>query len=219
MVTTGYCKDSNATLLIISKCVHNIRVLIYIFPDKNSLKVNAQGPIKQECSVCSCVCVLKWPREKHKQVGPLAAKILLILIPAKFIFINLFLNLYVLFLKQATWLEGHSLAQTVFTNLYTHNPDIIEDRCLKAFTLAVLKMVDIIKDKVIRAGVFEEVSLVIIEDRQHTPIHNPTHRHTLPQFWRHRGFTRISHWQCSDGRNYQKLLELEDWKKLNCIKL
>ena len=82
-------------------------------------------------------------------------------------------------LLQATWLEGHSLAQTVFTNLYTHNPDIIEDRCLKAFTLAVLKMVDIIKDKVIRAGVFEEVSFVIIEDREHTPTH--THTDTHPQ--------------------------------------
>ncbi|XP_072050526.1 N-alpha-acetyltransferase 35, NatC auxiliary subunit-like isoform X2 [Amphiura filiformis] len=55
-----------------------------------------------------------------------------------------------------TWLEGHSLAQTVFTNLYTHNPDLIEDRCLRAFTVAILKIVDIIKDKVIRAGVFEE---------------------------------------------------------------
>ncbi|XP_038078607.1 N-alpha-acetyltransferase 35, NatC auxiliary subunit-like isoform X1 [Patiria miniata] len=56
----------------------------------------------------------------------------------------------------ATWLEGHSLAQTVFTNLYTHNPDLIEDRCVRAFTLAVLKIVDIVKDKVVRASVFEE---------------------------------------------------------------
>lgn len=55
-----------------------------------------------------------------------------------------------------TWLEGHSLAQTVFTNLYTHNPALIEDRILKALTLAVLKMVDIIKDKVIKGAVFEE---------------------------------------------------------------
>ncbi|XP_033634032.1 N-alpha-acetyltransferase 35, NatC auxiliary subunit-like [Asterias rubens] len=56
----------------------------------------------------------------------------------------------------ATWLEGHSLAQTVFTNLYTHNPDLIEDRGTRAFTLAALKIVDIIKDKVVRASVFEE---------------------------------------------------------------
>ncbi|KAJ8304627.1 hypothetical protein KUTeg_018210 [Tegillarca granosa] len=31
-----------------------------------------------------------------------------------------------------TWLEGHSLAQTVFTNLYLHNPYIIEDRNVRA---------------------------------------------------------------------------------------
>ncbi|XP_071954055.1 N-alpha-acetyltransferase 35, NatC auxiliary subunit-like isoform X2 [Antedon mediterranea] len=59
-------------------------------------------------------------------------------------------------LNKVTWLEGHSLAQTVFTSLYTHNADIIEDRCIRAFTLAILKMVDIIKDKVIRAAVYEE---------------------------------------------------------------
>ncbi|CAB1319463.1 unnamed protein product [Coregonus sp. 'balchen'] len=38
-----------------------------------------------------------------------------------------------------TWLEGHSLAQTVFTCLYVHNPDLIEDPALKAFTLGILK--------------------------------------------------------------------------------
>lgn len=56
----------------------------------------------------------------------------------------------------ATWMEGHSLAQTVFTNLYAHNPELIDDRCLRAFSLVILKMVDSIKDKVMRAGVFEE---------------------------------------------------------------
>ncbi|KAK2559132.1 N-alpha-acetyltransferase 35 [Acropora cervicornis] len=30
-----------------------------------------------------------------------------------------------------TWLDGHSLVQTVFTCLYMHNPFIIEDPCLK----------------------------------------------------------------------------------------
>lgn len=58
---------------------------------------------------------------------------------------------------QVTWLEGHSLAQTVFTNLYSHNPSLVEDRTLKALTLALLKMVDLVKDRVIKAGVFEEV--------------------------------------------------------------
>ncbi|XP_025078091.1 N-alpha-acetyltransferase 35, NatC auxiliary subunit-like [Pomacea canaliculata] len=55
-----------------------------------------------------------------------------------------------------TWLEGHSLAQTVFTNLYLHNPYIIEDRCLKAFSIVILKTVDIIRERINRAGCFEE---------------------------------------------------------------
>lgn len=45
-----------------------------------------------------------------------------------------------------SWLEGHSLAQTVFTNLYLHKPYILEDKILKAFCLSVYKLIDIIKD-------------------------------------------------------------------------
>ena len=56
-----------------------------------------------------------------------------------------------------TWLEGHSLAQTVFTNLYLHNPYIINDRCLKAFSIVMLKIVDVIRERINRAGCFEEV--------------------------------------------------------------
>ncbi|KAL4227585.1 N-alpha-acetyltransferase 35 NatC auxiliary subunit [Mactra antiquata] len=55
-----------------------------------------------------------------------------------------------------TWLEGHSLAQTVFTNLYLHDPSLIDDRCLKAFSICLLKIVDLIRDRINRAGVFEE---------------------------------------------------------------
>ncbi|XP_055956276.1 N-alpha-acetyltransferase 35, NatC auxiliary subunit [Patella vulgata] len=55
-----------------------------------------------------------------------------------------------------TWLEGHSLAQTVFTNLFLHNPYIIEDRTLKAFSICMLKIVDVIRERVNRASVFEE---------------------------------------------------------------
>ncbi|XP_067665722.1 N-alpha-acetyltransferase 35, NatC auxiliary subunit-like [Haliotis asinina] len=55
-----------------------------------------------------------------------------------------------------TWLEGHSLAQTVFTNLYLHDPYLIEDRCLKAFSICSLKIVDNIREKINRANVFEE---------------------------------------------------------------
>ena len=45
-----------------------------------------------------------------------------------------------------TWLEGHSLAQTVFINLYTQQPNRIEDKNLKAFIIVFLKIVDLIKE-------------------------------------------------------------------------
>lgn len=48
----------------------------------------------------------------------------------------------------ATWLDGHSLAQTVFTNLYLHNPSLINDRTMKTFCFSVLKIVDFIKQLV-----------------------------------------------------------------------
>ncbi|RWS18030.1 N-alpha-acetyltransferase 35: NatC auxiliary subunit-like protein [Dinothrombium tinctorium] len=55
-----------------------------------------------------------------------------------------------------TWLEGHSLAQTVFTNLYLHNPNAVEDKCIRAFSVVVLKLVAIVKDFVTKANVVEE---------------------------------------------------------------
>lgn len=64
--------------------------------------------------------------------------------------------------SQITWLEGHSLAQTVFTCLYVHNPDLIEEPALKAFALGILKVCDIAREKVNKAAVFEEVSNVCI---------------------------------------------------------
>ncbi|XP_029294720.1 N-alpha-acetyltransferase 35, NatC auxiliary subunit isoform X1 [Cottoperca gobio] len=60
-----------------------------------------------------------------------------------------------------TWLEGHSLAQTVFTCLYVHNPDLIEEPALKAFALGILKVCDIAREKVNKAAVFEEVRNVL----------------------------------------------------------
>ncbi|KAK5639210.1 hypothetical protein RI129_011702 [Pyrocoelia pectoralis] len=55
-----------------------------------------------------------------------------------------------------SWLEGHSLAQTVFTNLYLHKPYSIEDRTLKVFSLAVYKVLEIIKEFIHKAIVYEE---------------------------------------------------------------
>lgn len=56
----------------------------------------------------------------------------------------------------ASWLEGHSLAQTVFTNLYLHQPHSIVNRTLKSFCIAVYKLLDCIKYCINKAQVFEE---------------------------------------------------------------
>ena len=45
-----------------------------------------------------------------------------------------------------TWLEGHSLAQTVFTNLYLHRPFEVTHPATRALSVAVLKLVEVIKD-------------------------------------------------------------------------
>ena len=55
-----------------------------------------------------------------------------------------------------TWLEGHSLAQTVMTNLYLHNVDQLQCVVLKSVSVVTLKLVEIIKDIIAKAGVFEE---------------------------------------------------------------
>lgn len=55
-----------------------------------------------------------------------------------------------------SWLEGHSLAQTVFTNLYLHQPGCIIDKTLKTFCYSVYKIIEIIKETINRAIVFEE---------------------------------------------------------------
>ncbi|XP_028155763.1 N-alpha-acetyltransferase 35, NatC auxiliary subunit [Ostrinia furnacalis] len=55
-----------------------------------------------------------------------------------------------------SWLEGHSLAQTVFTNLYLHQPHNIVNKTLKAYCIAVYKLLDCIRDCINKAQVFEE---------------------------------------------------------------
>ena len=65
------------------------------------------------------------------------------------------------YLCQVTWLDGYSLAQTVFTNIYLHEPSLIEDRYLRAFSFAVLKIVDIIRERLVKAAVFEEVTYLV----------------------------------------------------------
>ncbi|KAL3268406.1 hypothetical protein HHI36_007521 [Cryptolaemus montrouzieri] len=55
-----------------------------------------------------------------------------------------------------SWLEGHSLAQTVFINLYLHKPYLIEDKVMKVFSLSIYKLVEILKDYIHKAMVYEE---------------------------------------------------------------
>ncbi|KAI2798985.1 N-alpha-acetyltransferase 35 NatC auxiliary subunit [Blomia tropicalis] len=55
-----------------------------------------------------------------------------------------------------TWFDGHSLAQTVFINLYLHNPNRITCKRLKSFAIVILKIVDMINDFVQQALVYEE---------------------------------------------------------------
>lgn len=43
-----------------------------------------------------------------------------------------------------SWLEGHSMAQTVFTCLYLHHPHTIVDKTLKACCFGIHKLVDYI---------------------------------------------------------------------------
>ncbi|XP_055627653.1 N-alpha-acetyltransferase 35, NatC auxiliary subunit isoform X2 [Toxorhynchites rutilus septentrionalis] len=55
-----------------------------------------------------------------------------------------------------SWLEGHSMAQTVLTCLYLHHPHRIEDKSMKAFSCAVHKLVNLIRNFILRARVYEE---------------------------------------------------------------
>jgi hypothetical protein len=45
------------------------------------------------------------------------------------------MSLILSFILQVTWLDGHSLIQTVFICLYVHDPYIIEDPCVKVVVL------------------------------------------------------------------------------------
>lgn len=55
-----------------------------------------------------------------------------------------------------TWLEGHSLAQTVYTCLYLHNINAILDQPLKSFCLGMNNLMRVVKDIIHAAAVYEE---------------------------------------------------------------
>ncbi|CAF0815780.1 unnamed protein product [Didymodactylos carnosus] len=65
------------------------------------------------------------------------------------------------------WLDGHSLALTVFTCLYLHEPHMIKDNILRTMAIAYLKLIDYIRDRIIlKVGIYEE------EDFSGTLIYN-----------------------------------------------
>eukprot|EP00794_Sanderia_malayensis_P004678 gene4678-5288_t len=55
-----------------------------------------------------------------------------------------------------TWLDGHSLIQSIFVCLYAHDTKLIEDPVLKAVCVATLRMVEVVRNIVSRAKVYEE---------------------------------------------------------------
>uniref|UniRef100_A0A182JRR2 Protein MAK10 homolog n=1 Tax=Anopheles christyi TaxID=43041 RepID=A0A182JRR2_9DIPT len=61
-----------------------------------------------------------------------------------------------------SWLEGHSMAQTVLTCLYLHKPNKIECKTMRSFSIAIQKIINLIRNFVVRANVYEE------EDFQHS---------------------------------------------------
>ena len=59
---------------------------------------------------------------------------------------------------QITWLDGASLAQTLFTNLYLHDPNLVKDEYIKCFSVAILKITDWMRNKILVADCYEEVN-------------------------------------------------------------
>ena len=62
----------------------------------------------------------------------------------------------------ATWLSGHTLAQTVFTCLYLIDPTQLDDFCLSGFGIAVVRAVDMLRDVITKGGVYTEDEQQII---------------------------------------------------------
>ena len=49
-----------------------------------------------------------------------------------------------------SWLEGHSLTQTVSTNVYLQAPHSIQDRCVKAYSVATVQLVNTISELLVQ---------------------------------------------------------------------
>lgn len=62
-----------------------------------------------------------------------------------------------------TWIDGASLAQTLFTNMFLHDPSLVKDQYVQVFSVAVLKLIDLIRSKILIAATYEEVWLTRID--------------------------------------------------------
>ena len=63
---------------------------------------------------------------------------------------------------KVTWVDGASLAQSLFSNLYLHDPNLIEDNYIKTFSISILKLIDWTRNKIVSASVYEEVNTIFI---------------------------------------------------------
>src|ERR1700722_15793524 len=55
------------------------------------------------------------------------------------------------------WLDGHSLALTLFTCIYLHDIYIIDDFHVRTICITFIKLVDYIRERILlKAGIFEE---------------------------------------------------------------
>lgn len=54
------------------------------------------------------------------------------------------------------------MAQTLFTNLYFHVVNDIQDKAVKWFCISILKLVATIRSKILSAAVYEEVNFIPI---------------------------------------------------------
>ena len=53
------------------------------------------------------------------------------------------------------WIAGDTLAQTVFTCYYCHQPGVLKDRVLQSFVLSTLKICSLIKNVILNGEIIE----------------------------------------------------------------
>ncbi len=59
-----------------------------------------------------------------------------------------------------TWLEGSSLAQTVFTNIFYNELLMIQDDEVRIICFSFLKIVELLRTLIVSVGTYEDVIFV-----------------------------------------------------------